>query len=106
MLLLDLELCLQLFENELASFGLPWPTQEDLSSSESVTSTEPVVIREEKDYDKVELVVGVQDVIPIFRPRSSRLYLRPSWKTSQWGLSLMPERLWKDVPHQLQPSSS
>ena len=47
MLLLDLELRLQSFEKELASFGLPVPTQEELSHVEKVTSTEAVVIREE-----------------------------------------------------------
>ena len=45
MLLLDLELRLQSFEKQLAQFGLPQPTQEDLSRVELITSTEPVVIR-------------------------------------------------------------
>ena len=49
MLLLDLELRLQSFEKELADFGLPMPTVEELEKVENVTSTEPVVIREEKD---------------------------------------------------------
>ena len=53
-LVLDLEVRLQSFEKELTSSGLPQPTQEDLSPVESIKSTEPVVIREEVDYDRAE----------------------------------------------------
>ena len=65
MLLLDLELRLQSFEKELASFGLPVPTQEELSHVEKVTSTEAVVIREEMDYDVTELATKVEATVPI-----------------------------------------
>jgi hypothetical protein len=74
MLLLDLELHLQSFEKELTSFGLPQPTQEDLSRVESVTSTEPVVIREEMDYDKSELEANVQDMIPKFTHDQAEIF--------------------------------
>jgi hypothetical protein len=69
-----LELRLQSFEKELSSFGLPQPTQEDLSRVESVTSTEPVVIREEMDYDMAELEDRVQDVIPIFTHGQAEIF--------------------------------
>ena len=55
MLLLDLELRLQSFEKELASFGLPQPTAEDLARVDNINSTDPVVIRKEMDYDIPEL---------------------------------------------------
>ena len=74
MLLLDLELRLQSFEKELSSFGLPQPTQEDLSHVENVTSTEPVVIREEMDYDRSELEASVQDVIPKFTQDQAEIF--------------------------------
>ena len=41
LLLLDMELRLQSFERHLAQFGLPQPTQEDLSRVELITCTEP-----------------------------------------------------------------
>ena len=66
MLLLDLELRLQSFEKELTSFGLPQPTQEELAMVENITSTDPVVIREERDYDVTELAASVEEVTPKF----------------------------------------
>merc|ERR1712208_109481 len=64
MLLLDLELRLQSFEKELADFGLPKPTQEELERVQTITNTDPVVIREEKDYDVSDLIESVNNVIP------------------------------------------
>ena len=66
MLLLDLELRLQSFEKELANFGLPQPTQEDLESVQNITSIDPVVIREERDYDVPELAASVEEIRPKF----------------------------------------
>ena len=66
MLLRDLELRLQSFEKELASFGLPQPSAEDLSQIENIISTEPVVIREEKDYDVEELKAKVKETVTKF----------------------------------------
>ena len=73
-LVLDLELCLQSFEKELTSSGLPQPTQKDLLRVESVTSLGPVVIREEMDYDRVALEARVQDVIPIFTHGQAEIF--------------------------------
>ena len=66
MLLLDLELRLQSFEKELSSFGLPQPSPEDLARVENITSTDPVVIREEMDYDISELRTTVEDTVVKF----------------------------------------
>ena len=66
MLLLDLELRLQSFEKELIDFGLPKPTAEDLSRVETLTNTDPVVIREEKDYIISELEENVRSLVPMF----------------------------------------
>ena len=65
-LLLDLEMRLQSFEKELKDFGLKTPTELDLKSINTVTSTEPVLIREEKDYNIEQLKVKVQETIPMF----------------------------------------
>ena len=66
MLLLDLELRLQSFEQKLSSYGLPEPTKEDIARVEQITSTDPVVIREEKDYNISELAAMVEEVVPRF----------------------------------------
>ena len=42
------------------------PTQEELDQVETVTSTEPVVIREERDYDVAELAARVEVTVPKF----------------------------------------
>ena len=78
LLLLDLELRLQSFEKELADFGLPVPTEEELGQVENVTSTEAVVIREEKDYDVGELTTKVQSTVPKFTEEQSLIYERVS----------------------------
>jgi hypothetical protein len=59
MLLLDLEISLQYFEKSLTEFGLPQPTLADLARVESLTNTDPVVIREEKDYYIPQLLSSV-----------------------------------------------
>ena len=74
MLLLDLELRLQSFEKELANFGLPQPTPEDLARVENITSTDPVVIREEKDYDVVELRAAVEETVVKFTEEQAAVY--------------------------------
>ena len=66
MLLLDLELRLQSFEKELVEFGLPKPSSEDLLKVQSITNTDPVVIREEKDFDVTELEESVKKTVPMF----------------------------------------
>ena len=71
MLLLDLEMRLQSFEKELHDFGLPKPTSEDLSRVQTITCTEPVLIREEKDYDVKQLEAQVQDIVPQFTKEQS-----------------------------------
>jgi hypothetical protein len=74
MLLLDLELRLQSFEKQLVAFGLPKPTQEDLARVELITSTEPVVIREEKEYDMTELATNLEETVPRFTEGQSKIY--------------------------------
>ena len=73
-LLLDLELRLQSFEKELVEFGLPKPTHDDLARVETLTNTDPVVIREEKDYNMAQLVAIVEDVVPMFTPEQSMIF--------------------------------
>ena len=73
-LLLDLELRLQSFEKELIDFGLPKPTTEDLLRVETLTNTDPVLIREEKDYDMPQLVASVEKVLPMFTPEQSLIF--------------------------------
>ena len=74
MLLLDLELRLQSFEKELTDFGLPKPTQEQLNKVHTITSIEPVVIREEKDFDVPDLIESVQNVKPMFTPEQKEIF--------------------------------
>ena len=74
MLLLDLELRLQSFEKELASFGLPQPSAEDLARVETITSTDPVVIREEKDYDVQQLRATVEETVIKFTDEQASIF--------------------------------
>ena len=74
MLLLDLELRLQSFEKELSEFGLPVPTKEDLEQVENVTSTDPVVIREERDYDVEVLAAKVEATLPKLTKEQRDIY--------------------------------
>ena len=74
MLLLDLELRLQSFEKELTDFGLPKPGIDDLAQVQEVTSTDPVVVREEKDFDRHELLAHLEEVIPQLTPDQSEVF--------------------------------
>ena len=74
MLLLDLELRLQSFEKQLAQFNLPQLTQDDLSRVEWITSTEPVVIREEKEYNTAELASSLEELMPRFTEGQSDIF--------------------------------
>ena len=76
MLLLDLELRLQSFEKELSEFGLPVPTVEELEQVENITSTEAVVIREERDYDVEELGAKVEATVPKLTKEQQDIYDR------------------------------
>ena len=75
-LLLDIETRLQSFEKELVDFGLPQPTPKDLSEVETITNIDPVVIREEKDYDVSQLLTVVQDIVPKFTHEQSSFFVR------------------------------
>ena len=74
MTLLDLELRLQSFEKELASFGLPIPSPDDLAKVENITSTDPVLIREEKDYEVEELRLAVEATTEKFTEEQATVY--------------------------------
>ena len=74
MVLLDLQLRLQSFEKELRDFGLPEPSPEELARVENITSTDPVVIREEKEYDVANLVATVEDLVPKCTPAQAEIY--------------------------------
>ena len=74
MLLLDLELHLQSFEKLLSDFGLPVPTPEQLARVKNITSTDPVVIREELDYDRDELMANVENTVPTFTDEQANIY--------------------------------
>ena len=74
MVLLDLEMRLQSFEKCLADFGLPQPSADDLARVEAVTSTEPVVIREEKDYNSAQLTASLENLIPKFTEEQSVIF--------------------------------
>jgi ATP-dependent DNA helicase PIF1 len=74
MVLLDLQLRLQSFEKDLTHFGLPVPTEEELTRVEFFTSTEPVVIREEKDYNVSELAAYVEEVAAQFTEEQQTVF--------------------------------
>ena len=74
MLLLDLELRLQSFEKQLIDFGLPKPSLEELAQVENLTSTEPVVIREEKNYTVSELAASVEEVTTKFTKDQAHIF--------------------------------
>ena len=74
MLLLDLEMRLQSFEKQLVDFGLPQPTEEDIACVKSFSNTEPVVIREEKDYCVERLSTSLEQIVPLFTPEQSVIY--------------------------------
>ena len=74
MVLLDLQLRLQSFEKDLRDYGLPDPTPEEMARVQNITSTEPVVIREEKDYDVEQLVDAVEDLVPKFTQAQTEIF--------------------------------
>ena len=74
MVLLDLQLRLQSFEKELRDFGLPEPSPEELLRVENIISTDPLVIREEKEYEVADLVATVEDLVPKFTPGQAEIY--------------------------------
>jgi hypothetical protein len=74
MLLLDLELRLQSFDKLLASFGMPQPSPEDLARLENITRTDPVVIREEMDYDVPELRITVEGTVAKFTEDQAAIF--------------------------------
>ena len=74
MLQLDLEMRLQSFEKTLAEFGLPHPTEEDLSRIQHITNTEPVIIREEKEFNVEELITEVQSLKDKFTEEQSAIF--------------------------------
>ena len=74
MLLLDLELRLQSFEKELTDFGLPKPTPEEINRVHTITNIDPVVIREEKDYDVTDLMESVQHSKSMFTPEQRVIF--------------------------------
>ena len=74
MVLLDLELRLQSHEKQLVTFGLPVPTKEEMARVENITSTDPVVIREEKDFNVDELAANMEEVVPMFTHDQSKIY--------------------------------
>ena len=74
MLLLDLEMRLQSFEKQLGDFGLPQPTEEDLACVRFFSNTDPVVIREEKDYHVEQLTSSLEQIVPLFTPEQLVIY--------------------------------
>ena len=74
LVLLDLDLRLQSFERQLSSYGLPIPTAEELAMVQSITSTEPAIIREELDYNLDDLITAVQEKTPMFTAEQSTIF--------------------------------
>ena len=52
------------------------PTDEELRLVENVTSTEAVVIREERDYDVEELAAKAESTVPKFTDEQRMIYER------------------------------
>ena len=74
MLLLDLEVRLNSFEKTLADFGLPQPSADDIANVETITNTDPVVIREERDYNIPELMSSVENIMNDFTKEQSFIF--------------------------------
>ena len=74
MLLLDLEMRLQSFEKQLGHCELPELTAEDLASVQHVARTDPVVVREELDFDVAELRTAVNERVPTFTDEQRVIY--------------------------------
>ena len=58
----------------MQDFRLPEPIPEDLACVENITSTNPVVIREGKDYDVTTLAEAVEDMVPKFTLAQEEIY--------------------------------
>ena len=65
---------LQSFEKELRDFGLPKPTEDDLCRVKFIANTEPVLIREEKDYIVEQLSSTVQEKVQMFTPEQLKIF--------------------------------
>ena len=52
------------------------PTKADLDQVENVTSIEHVVMREERDYDVVELAAKVEQTVPKFTQEEAEIVER------------------------------
>ena len=74
MVLLDIEMRLQSFEEDLCKHGLPKPTPEELADVESVVSIQPAIIREELDFDVERLAESVDDRASSFTPEQSAVF--------------------------------
>ena len=79
-----MQLRLQSFEKDLRDYGLPEPTPEEMARVQNITSTEPVVIREEKDYDVDQLAETVEDVVPKFTQAQAEIYNTVLRAVSAW----------------------
>ena len=58
----------------MLDFGLPKPTAEELCQVQIVTNTDPVLVREEKDYNLTELLASVEAVVPMFTPEQLHIF--------------------------------
>ena len=74
LVLLDLELRLQSFEEQLKDYGLPSPTPEELADVAHVTNIHPAVIREEMDFDIQVEQDQVQERQPTFTAQQQEIY--------------------------------
>ena len=74
LLLLDLELRLSSFEKTLPDFNLPVPTPEEIGQVEHITCNQPAVIREEMDYDFLELRAQLEQSVPSFTEEQAAVY--------------------------------
>ena len=74
MLLLDLDMRLQSYETNLAKCGLPEPSVEDIADVETLTCTEPAVIREELEYNVDDLTAVVEERLPNFTQEQAEIF--------------------------------
>ena len=76
LVLLDIEMKLHSFENQLNEFGLPEPSPEELANVQHITSIQPAVIREELDYNIEELTETVEARLPNFTPEQEEIFTK------------------------------
>ena len=74
MVLHDLDLRLQSYEQQLEQHGLPSLTAEDLADIEHMTSIQPAIIREELDFDMERLNTEVEERVPTFTQEQRNIY--------------------------------